>query len=80
MVFEGEQANAFALAGGRVGVFTGMLNVAANEDRLATVLDHEVAHVNARRTLKEAYRSVIDRTRTATEPSMVRRPCHEDPL
>lgn len=47
-VFEGEQANAFALPGGRVGVFTGMLKVAANEDQLAAVLGHEVAHVNAR--------------------------------
>jgi predicted Zn-dependent protease len=29
-------------------VFTGMLEVAANEDQLATVLGHEVGHVNAR--------------------------------
>jgi predicted Zn-dependent protease len=48
VVFEGEQANAFALPGGRVGVFTGMLEVAANPDQLATVLGHEVGHVNAR--------------------------------
>lgn len=48
VVFEGEQANAFALPGGRVGVFTGMLEVAANEDQLATVIGHEVGHVNAR--------------------------------
>jgi predicted Zn-dependent protease len=47
-VFEGEQANAFALPGGRVGVFTGMLKVAANADQLAAVLGHEVGHVNAR--------------------------------
>jgi predicted Zn-dependent protease len=48
VVFESEQANAFALPGGRVGVFTGMLEVAADEDQLATVLGHEVGHVNAR--------------------------------
>jgi predicted Zn-dependent protease len=48
VVFEGDQANAFALPGGRVGVFTGMLEVAANEDQLATVLGHEIGHVNAR--------------------------------
>jgi predicted Zn-dependent protease len=47
-VLEGAQANAFALPGGRVGVFTGMLKVAANEDQLAAVLGHEVGHVNAR--------------------------------
>ena len=48
VVFEGDQANAFALPGGKVGVFTGMLDVAANEDQLATVLGHEIGHVNAR--------------------------------
>jgi predicted Zn-dependent protease len=48
VLFESDQANAFALPGGRVGVFTGMLEVAANEDELATVLGHEIAHVNAR--------------------------------
>jgi predicted Zn-dependent protease len=47
-VFESEQVNAFALPGGRVGVFTGMLKLAANEDQLAAVLGHEVGHVNAR--------------------------------
>ena len=47
-VFESEQANAFALPGGRVGMFTGMLKLAANEDQLAAVLGHEVGHVNAR--------------------------------
>jgi predicted Zn-dependent protease len=48
VVFESEQANAFALPGGRVGVFRGMLRVAADEAQLATVLGHEVGHVNAR--------------------------------
>jgi predicted Zn-dependent protease len=48
VVFESDQANAFALPGGRVGVFTGMLQVAADEAQLATVLGHEVGHVNAR--------------------------------
>jgi predicted Zn-dependent protease len=48
VVFEGDQANAFALPGGRVGVFTGMLEVAESKDQLATVLGHEVGHVNAR--------------------------------
>jgi predicted Zn-dependent protease len=48
VVLEGEQANAFVLPGGYVGVYTGMLDVAANEGQLATVLGHEVGHVNAR--------------------------------
>ena len=36
--------NAFVLPGGKVFVFTGILPVAANDDGLATVLGHEVAH------------------------------------
>jgi predicted Zn-dependent protease len=48
VVLDSPQRNAFALPGGRVGVFAGMLRVMANEDQLATVLGHEVGHVNAR--------------------------------
>lgn len=47
-VFEDPAANAFALPGGKIGVNTGMLKVAANQDQLATVIGHEVAHVVAR--------------------------------
>jgi predicted Zn-dependent protease len=43
-----EQINAFALPGGKVGVYTGILPVAANDAGLATVMAHEVAHVAAR--------------------------------
>lgn len=48
VVFDSEQANAFALPGGYVGVFSGMLRVTANDDQLSAVLGHEVGHVNAR--------------------------------
>lgn len=48
VVLESPQVNAFALPGGYVGVYTGMLRAAAGEAQLATVLGHEVAHVNAR--------------------------------
>lgn len=48
VVFEDETANAFALPGGKIGVHTGMLDVAENQGQLATVVGHEVAHVVAR--------------------------------
>jgi predicted Zn-dependent protease len=44
-VFQDESANAFALPGGKVGVNTGMFNVAQNADQLAAVVGHELAHV-----------------------------------
>jgi predicted Zn-dependent protease len=46
-VFEDPTPNAFALPGGKIGVHTGLLTVARNQDQLATVLGHEVAHVLA---------------------------------
>ncbi|QIL86984.1 M48 family metallopeptidase (plasmid) [Vibrio sp. HDW18] len=45
VVFESDQVNAFALPGGKIGVYTGLLKVAVNQDQLATVIGHEVAHV-----------------------------------
>lgn len=47
-LFEEPSANAFALPGGKIGVHTGLLEVATNQDQLAAVLGHEVAHVLAR--------------------------------
>jgi predicted Zn-dependent protease len=47
VVFQDDSANAFALPGGKIGVNTGILKVAKNQDQLATVLGHEVAHVLA---------------------------------
>ena len=48
LVFEDEQANAFALPGNKIGVYTGLLKYAKNQDQLAAVMGHEVAHVIAK--------------------------------
>ncbi|MCY7296112.1 M48 family metallopeptidase [Alteromonas sp. a30] len=47
VVFDDEQINAFALPGGKIGVYTGLLNVATTQDQLAAVIGHEVGHVIA---------------------------------
>ena len=47
VVFVDENPNAFALPGGKVGVHTGILNVARNQDQLAAVIAHEIGHVYA---------------------------------
>jgi predicted Zn-dependent protease len=44
---EDETVNAFALPGGKIGVYTGLLKVAETPDQLGAVLGHEVAHVLA---------------------------------
>jgi predicted Zn-dependent protease len=48
VVFESQEANAFCLPGGKVGVYTGILPITKDESGLATVLGHEVAHAVAR--------------------------------
>jgi predicted Zn-dependent protease len=47
-VIEDPVVNAFALPGGFIGVHTGLLEATRNEDELAGVLAHEVAHVTQR--------------------------------
>lgn len=44
---EPEVVNATAWPGGKIAVYTGLLNVAKTPDQLAAVLGHEVAHVLA---------------------------------
>lgn len=47
VVFDDDQVNAFALPGGKIGVYTGLLLVADNQSQLAAVIGHEIAHVIA---------------------------------
>jgi predicted Zn-dependent protease len=47
-VLQSDQVNAFALPGGEIGVYTGILKVANTPDQLATVVGHEIGHVIAR--------------------------------
>lgn len=49
VVFEDDsQLNAFAMPGGKIGVYSGLIKFIASDDELAAVLGHEVAHVAAR--------------------------------
>jgi predicted Zn-dependent protease len=47
-LIEDKQANAFALPGGKVAVYTGILPITKDDAGLAAVLGHEVAHAIAR--------------------------------
>jgi metalloendopeptidase OMA1, mitochondrial len=72
-VIRSNQINAFCLPGGRVAVFTGLMRIVDNDDQLATVLAHEIAHAlahhaNERVTIEESgrvnwlYRQAYDRS------------------
>lgn len=58
-VFDNEQANAFALPGGKIGVYNGLLNVATNQHQLAAVMAHEVGHVLANHSNERASQSAL---------------------
>lgn len=57
-VFDSEDINAFAMPGGHIGVYTGILKVAENQDQLATVIGHEVAHVTRQHALNRVNREM----------------------
>ncbi|WP_057830514.1 M48 family metallopeptidase [Colwellia sp. TT2012] len=45
VVFDSAQVNAFALPGGKIGIYTGILTVTENQDQLGAIIGHEVGHV-----------------------------------
>lgn len=45
---EPKTINAFALPGGKVGVYSGLLKLVSSDDEIAIVMGHEIAHVTAR--------------------------------
>jgi predicted Zn-dependent protease len=47
-VIEDKSVNAFALPGGFIGVYTGLIVTAQSESELAAVLAHEIGHVSQR--------------------------------
>jgi predicted Zn-dependent protease len=59
VVFEGKEANAFCLPGGKVGVFTGILKYTRDEAGMATVISHEVAHALARHAGERMSQSML---------------------
>lgn len=56
-VVDRPDVNAFVLPGGKITVFTGLLEVTENDDQLAAVMGHEVAHVTARHPNERASRA-----------------------
>lgn len=59
VVFESDQINAFALPGGKIGVYTAILNVAKTPDQLAAIMGHEVAHVIAQHANKRVSSNML---------------------
>ena len=47
-VIDDPNINAFAVPGGYIGFFSGLIDVAQNESQLASVVAHEIAHITQR--------------------------------
>ena len=56
--------NAWCMPGGKIAVYTGMLEITKNEDGLAAVMGHEVAHAVAKHSVERASRGVVLQTGT----------------
>ncbi len=60
VIDDDEQVNAFALPGGKVAVFTGILKHTKTEAGLATVMAHEVAHALQRHGAERYSRGILE--------------------
>jgi predicted Zn-dependent protease len=58
-IFDSDAVNAFAMPGGKIGVMQGILKAAQNQNQLAAVIGHEIAHVTARHANERASRGGV---------------------
>ena len=56
--------NAWCMPGGKIAVYTGMLDVTKNTDGLAAVMGHELAHAVAKHSVERASRGALINTST----------------
>jgi len=56
--------NAWCMPGGKIAIYTGILDVTKNIDGLASVMGHEIAHAVAKHSVERASRGVLVNTTT----------------
>ncbi len=59
VLFEEDSANAFAMPGGKIAVYTGLLKYVESDDELAAVVGHEIAHVQLKHSNQRMSAEVI---------------------
>lgn len=65
-VLDTEQINAFATSGGHILITRGLISCAENEDALAAVIAHEIAHVQLQHSIKAIKTSRVSTALLAT--------------
>ncbi len=58
-LIENEKANAWAMPGGKVVVYTGILPITKDNDGLAVIMAHEIAHVVARHGVERMSQGLV---------------------
>ncbi|MFN3652047.1 MAG: M48 family metallopeptidase [Armatimonadota bacterium] len=58
-VVESPEVNAFALPGGFIYVFRGLLQLVPNDDALASVLAHEISHVTRHHSIRQFEKNLL---------------------
>ena len=57
--------NAWCMPGGKIAVYTGILDVTKNRNGLASVMGHEIAHAVAKHSVERASRGILLQTGTS---------------
>tara|TARA_B100000029_G_scaffold493622_1_gene556359 strand:- start:262 stop:1110 length:849 start_codon:yes stop_codon:yes gene_type:complete len=57
--------NAWCMPGGKIAVYTGILKITKNQDGMASVMGHEIAHAVAKHSVERASRAMILNVGTA---------------
>ena len=65
LVDDDKTLNAWCMPGGKIAVYTGILKVTKNEDGLANVMGHEIAHAVAKHSVERASATMVLNVGTA---------------
>ena len=64
ILIENKAKNAWCMPGGKIAVYTGILDITKNTNGLAAVMGHEIAHAVAKHSVERASRGVLLATGT----------------
>ena len=64
LVDDDQTKNAWCMPGGKIAIYTGILDVTKNTDGLASVMGHEIAHAVAKHSVERASRGMLLNTST----------------
>ena len=65
ILIESKKKNAWCMPGGKIAVYTGILDITKNTHGLAAVMGHEIAHAVAKHSVERASRGVLLQTSTS---------------